>query len=152
MDWMLMPLRRYAEFSGRSRRKEYWMYTLGLVIVMVVLSAIESALGINQMVLGVYGPLTAILMVATFVPGIAVGVRRLHDTNRSGWWLLALLVPYALFGAGMASTNSALIMAGGLLVLVVAIVLLVFFVSDGTKGANRFGEDPKNPTNAEVFA
>jgi uncharacterized membrane protein YhaH (DUF805 family) len=129
MDWMLMPLRRYAEFSGRSQRKEYWMFFLFQVIVVVVLGIIEGMLGLTGMVAGAYGPLTMLFWLAVLIPGIAVGIRRLHDTDRSGWWLLLAFVP-----------------------LVGAIVLLVFFVSDGTHGPNRFGPDPKNPGQAEAFA
>lgn len=129
MDWMLMPLRRYAEFSGRSRRKEYWMFFLLQLIVYVVLSVIEGALGLTGMIAGAYGPLTALFALGFLIPGIAVGIRRLHDTDRSGWWLLLAFVP-----------------------LVGAIVLLVFFVMDGTNGPNRFGPDPKNPGQAEAFA
>src|SRR5688572_17106125 len=92
MEWMLMPLKRYAEFSGRSRRKEYWMYLLGLIIVGIVVGLIESALGLGP-VIWLYGPLTALLLVATFVPSLAVGVRRLHDTDRVGWWILLPVVP-----------------------------------------------------------
>ena len=129
MDWMLMPLRRYAEFSGRSQRKEYWMYTLFLFIVSIVIGIIEGILGINTMIGGVYGPLTVLLLLGTLVPSIAVGIRRLHDTDRSGWWLLIALVP-----------------------LIGAIVLLVFYVSDGTSGSNRFGPDPKGQVDAATFA
>jgi len=129
MDWMLMPLRRYAEFSGRSQRKEYWMFYLFCVIVAVVLNVVESIVGLSGMVGGVYGPLTSLFLLGILVPSIAVGIRRLHDTDRSGWWLLIALVP----------------IVGG-------IVLLVFFVTDGTHGPNRFGPDPKNPGQAEAFA
>lgn len=129
MDYMLMPLRRYAEFSGRSRRKEYWMFTLLMVIAGIVIGTVEGILGINTMVGGIYGPLTTLLILATIVPSIAVGIRRLHDTDRSGWWLLICLIP-----------------------LIGSLVLLYFFVSDGTSGPNRFGPDPKDPGQAEAFA
>jgi uncharacterized membrane protein YhaH (DUF805 family) len=127
MDWMLMPLRRYAQFSGRSRRKEYWMYTLFVVLVSLIAGAIDGALGLAGE--SGYGPLGGIFTLATLIPSIAVGIRRLHDTDRSGWWLLIALIP-----------------------LIGALVLLFFFVSDGTGGPNRFGPDPKNPGQAEVFA
>lgn len=127
MEWMLMPLRRYAEFSGRSRRKEYWMFVLGYVIVAVVLNIVEGILGLTGMV-GPYGPLTALFMLAILVPSIAVGIRRLHDTNRSGWWLLLGLVP-----------------------LIGAIVLIIFFVSDGTSGDNQYGPDPKGTAPVHAF-
>ena len=129
MDWMLMPLRRYAEFSGRSQRKEYWMFVLFQIIVVVVLGIVEGALGLTGMVAGVYGPLTALFLLAVLIPGIAVGIRRLHDTDRSGWWILLSFVP-----------------------IIGAIVLIVFFVMDGTRGPNRFGPDPKDPGQAEAFA
>lgn len=129
MDYALMPLRRYAEFSGRSRRKEFWLFELLLVVVSIVVGLIEGMLGINTMVGGLYGPLTTLFALGTIVPSIAVGIRRLHDTDRSGWWLLIALVP-----------------------IIGALVLLFFYVSDGTKGPNRFGADPKDPGQAEAFA
>jgi uncharacterized membrane protein YhaH (DUF805 family) len=128
MEWMLMPLRRYAEFSGRSRRKEYWMFTLGVVIAVVVLSIVEGILGLAQTV-GPYGPLSALLLVALIIPSIAVGIRRLHDTNRSGWWLLISLIP----------------LVGGL-------ILLYFYVLPGTTGPNDYGPDPLSANPSEVFA
>ncbi|MEO6389020.1 MAG: DUF805 domain-containing protein [Croceibacterium sp.] len=129
MEWMLMPLRRYAEFSGRSQRMEYWMYTLFIVVLSIVTNIVETVLGINGMVAGLYGPLTVLLLLATLIPSIAVGIRRLHDTDRSGWWLLIVLVP-----------------------IIGAIVLLVFYVMDGTEGSNRFGPDPKEPPHSATFA
>ncbi len=143
MDWMLMPLRRYADFSGRSRRKEYWMYFLFVIIVSVVLHIVDRALGLgggSSSSMSTAGPqigagasyhagvLGIIFSLATLVPSIAVGVRRLHDTDRSGWWLLIAFVPF-----------------------IGAIVLLVFFLLDGTPGPNRFGANPKDPTPASAF-
>jgi uncharacterized membrane protein YhaH (DUF805 family) len=152
MEWMLMPFRRYADFNGRSQRKEYWMFVLFMVIVAVVLSFLEGAVGLSGMVLGVYGPLSAIFALAVLIPSLAVGVRRLHDTDRSGWWLLSVYVPYGLVIVGTLMGN--LILAGGLglVALVCAIVLIVFLASDGTHGSNRFGGDPKGQVDPEVFA
>ena len=129
MEWMLMPLKRYADFSGRSRRKEYWMFVLGVFIAIIVLSIIEGILGLSGMVGGVYGPLTTIVGLAVIIPGIAVQVRRFHDQDRSGWFVLLSLIPFI----------------GGLAV-------LVFMFLEGTRGPNRFGPDPKDPANAAVFA
>lgn len=143
MEWMLLPLKRYAQFSGRSRRKEYWFFFLFLLIVSMVLMALDSMLGLGGstsrdfersatgMSASYYssaGILTFIFALATFIPNLAVAIRRLHDTDRSGWWLLIGLIP-----------------------LVGAIVLLVFFLTDGTRGPNRFGPDPKE-TPADVAA
>ena len=129
MEWMLMPLKRYADFSGRSRRKEYWMFVLGVFISAIILSIIEGVLGLSGMVGGVYGPLTTIFFLAIIIPSIAVQVRRFHDQDKSGWFVLLALIPFL----------------GGLIV-------LVFMCLEGTKGPNRFGPDPKDPAGAEVFA
>lgn len=151
MEWMLMPLKRYADFSGRSRRKEYWMYTLFLIIVAVVVGVVEGVLGLSQMV-GPYGPITALFALATLVPNIAVSVRRLHDTNRSGWWILLPIIPYAVVAFLLLSGNLAMAGIAGMVALVAVIALLVFMVLDGTKGDNRFGPDPKGADHQEVFA
>ncbi len=124
-----MPLKRYTDFSGRSRRKEYWMFVLGVFIVAVVLGIIEGILGLSGMVAGAYGPLTAIFLLGIIVPSIAVQVRRFHDQDKSGWFVLLALIPFL----------------GGLIV-------LVFMCLEGTKGPNRFGPDPKDPASVDVFS
>jgi len=129
LEWMTLPLKRYTDFSGRSRRKEYWMFVLGIIIAAIVLGIIESVLGLSGMVGGVYGPLTVIFMLAIIVPSIAVQVRRFHDQDKSGWFVLISLIPFV----------------GG-------IIVLVFMCLEGTKGPNRFGPDPKDPAGSEVFA
>lgn len=127
MEWMLMPLQRYADFSGRSRRKEYWMFLLGVVIVAIVLGLIEGATGLAGMV-GPYGPLSALLLLGIIVPSIAVQVRRFHDQDKSGWFVLIGFIP----------------LIGG-------IIVLVFMCLEGTKGPNQYGDDPKGAGNAETF-
>ena len=129
LDWMTMPLKRYTDFSGRSRRKEYWFFVLGGFIVAVVLGLIEGILGLSGMVAGAYGPLTAIFLLGIIVPSIAVQVRRFHDQDKSGWFVLLALIPFI----------------GGLAV-------LVFMCLEGTKGSNRFGPDPKDSAGSEVFS
>lgn len=148
IDWAKRPIQKYADFSGRAPRAEYWWWTLAIIVVAIVISIIESILGLNQMV-GPYGPLSLIFMLALLVPGLAVTARRLHDTNRSGWWMLVAVIPYAILGfmAGSATASgdmSAMATAGlfGIVALVGAIVLLVFMVLPGNKGDNRFGPDP----------
>jgi uncharacterized membrane protein YhaH (DUF805 family) len=165
MKWMLLPLKRYAEFSGRSRRKEYWMFYLGVVLLYVLLGVFlvaAGASGLNaatpegitgldgfaMVIVGVMG----LVWLALLIPGIAVGVRRLHDIDRTGWWLMAGYGPYllgmALFFGGMAIVGAiltALSYAG-------FILLFIFSLLDGTRGANRFGEDPKEVSHESVFA
>lgn len=148
VDWAKRPLQKYADFTGRAPRAEYWWYALALIVVVIVLSIIESILGLRGMVFGIYGPLTALLWVATIVPGLAVGVRRLHDTSRSGWWLL-LLVPYLITVLmavrAMAAGSMAGLASAGLLSLigiVCCIGFLVLMVLPGTPGDNRYGPNP----------
>jgi len=129
MEWALLPLKRYAEFSGRSRRKEYWLFVLLLIPIYIAAMAIDFVIGLNTVVVGLYGPFYLLTALALLVPSIAVGVRRLHDIDKSGWWLLITLIP-----------------------LIGAIVLLVFACTAGTAGPNRFGPDPKQPDLGEVFA
>ena len=112
MNWYLDVLKKYAVFDGRARRMEFWMFALFNCIVAVVLSIIEYMLGI-------FG-LSALYSLAVLLPSIGVSIRRLHDTDRSGWWLLICLVP-----------------------VIGIIVLLVFYFMEGTSGDNRFGADPK---------
>ena len=141
MEWMLMPLRRYADFSGRSRRKEYWMWTLFILIVYLVCFALIGAGGFftsmfdpsvepQITVVGWLGfGLLGIFALAIFIPALAVTIRRLHDQDKSGWFILLQFIPYI----------------GG-------IILLVFMCLEGTKGENRFGPDPKGQNIADVFA
>jgi uncharacterized membrane protein YhaH (DUF805 family) len=170
MNWMLMPLKRYADFKGRSRRKEYWMWVLFQCIVVIVLSVLDRILGLGGQSAVQTGPvtagtpgfgysgfanfgvLTAIWYLATLVPNLAVAVRRLHDIDRTGWWILMPLVPYLLgavmAGIGVATGNFALLGGAGLVMVVgfvLAIVLLVFNCLPGTQGPNRFGPDPLDP-------
>ena len=128
MEWMMMPLQRYADFSGRSRRKEYWMFLLGVVLVAIVLGIIEGVAGLSGMVGGVYGPLTTLLLLGIIIPSIAVQVRRFHDQDKSGWFVLLGFIPFV----------------GGLIV-------LVFMCLEGTKGPNQYGPDPKGEGSAETF-
>jgi uncharacterized membrane protein YhaH (DUF805 family) len=118
IDWAMRPLQKYADFSGRAPRAEYWWFYLLIIVLYVVATIVDSILGLEGTA-GPYGLITALAMVAVLVPSIAAGVRRLHDTDRSGWWLLIALIP-----------------------LIGAIVLLVFFVIEGTKGDNQYGPDP----------
>jgi uncharacterized membrane protein YhaH (DUF805 family) len=118
MEWYLKVLKNYVGFSGRARRKEYWMFTLFNLIALVVMSVLDRMLGLAGEA-GV-GILYTVYALAVLLPSLAVSVRRLHDIDKSGWWMLLVLVPF-----------------------IGAIVLLVFAVMEGTRGDNRFGADPK---------
>ena len=174
MSYMLLPLKRYAEFSGRSRRMEYWMFVLFQILVYAALMMLMVVLG-GAAVLGggdptalaaagggalLVGAIYLLFSLAMLIPSLAAGVRRLHDTNRTGWWILAPLAPYVLmfvaFGMAANSPDSGaagvLAMVSGLAVFGLAITLLIFLLLDGTRGPNRYGADPKGGASAEVFA
>jgi uncharacterized membrane protein YhaH (DUF805 family) len=143
MEWMLMPFRRYAEFNGRSRRMEYWMFALLNAIVAGVLIALMMAGGFSFPTMGedgavvpqAPGPLfwvgAGLLLVwflATIVPVIAVGVRRLHDRDMSGWWYLGFIVLSMIPVVGF----------------IASLAMIVIFLLPGTPGPNRYGPDPKS--------
>src|SRR5262245_7416565 len=111
MQWYLDVLKKYAVFEGRARRKEYWMFVLFNFIIAFGLGIVDGVVGLNKGGVGILGLLYNL---AVLVPSIAVGVRRLHDTGRSGLWYLLMFV----FCIGW-------------------IVLLVFFVQEGTSGNNE---------------
>lgn len=147
IDWAKRPLQRYAEFSGRAPRAEFWWYVLAVIVVSLVATILESLLGIGNM-LGAYGPLTGIVALGLLIPNISVSVRRLHDTNRSGWWLL-LAVPYLVavgfIMRGMLTGDPSAFATGGLLSLLgfaCFLVLVVFWVMAGSAGSNKYGPDP----------
>lgn len=119
MNWYIKVLKKYAVFSGRARRKEYWFFVLFNILISIVFSVIDVAVG-SFSEGAAMGFLGGIYTLAVLIPSIAVGVRRLHDTDRSGWWFLIVLVPFV----------------GG-------IIFLVFMVLDGKPGQNRFGPNPK---------
>ncbi|MEL7189336.1 MAG: DUF805 domain-containing protein [Pseudomonadota bacterium] len=159
MGWMIMPFQRYFDFQGRSRRMEYWMFFLLNMIVGLVLAgpfyfsmmsatfdaaasgasdeaaaaAVFGSMGTFSTIgLGLYG----LYSLAAFIPGLAVAVRRLHDRDMSGWWILGVVVVSFIPLIGLLGS--------------IAFIVLMFL--PGTDGPNRFGPDPKKPYDEEVFA
>ncbi len=148
IDWATRPLKKYATFSGRAPRAEYWWFYLLSIILYIVATVIDSLLGLS--IVGPYGPVTLLVAIGLLIPYLAATVRRLHDRNHSGWWVLAPFLPYAIVIALVAQaggdlTTSTSVGAVGILTIVAgiaAIVLFVFLVLPGTKGPNGYGEDP----------
>ncbi len=153
MEWMLMPLRRYADFSGRSRRKEYWMYTLlqiivSFVLVMLLFLTWPGIMGAmsgtgDPMASSEPGVLSYIVMgllglwfIGTLVPSIAVVVRRFHDQDKTGWIYLGLIAVGFLPFIGIIGS----------------IAQIVFMCLEGTRGPNKYGPDPKDPSQAGAFS
>ncbi|MFB5268230.1 DUF805 domain-containing protein [Paenibacillus enshidis] len=120
MNWYVSVLKNYVGFQGRARREEYWMFVLFNFGVTIVLSVLEALLGIGQVLTTIYG-------LAVLLPSLAVGARRLHDTGRSGWWLLLNLIP-----------------------LIGSIILIVFMIQDSRFGDNQYGPNPKHGANPNL--
>ena len=114
MNWYLKVLKHYADFNGRARRQEYWMFVLFNIIFAFVAGALDAALGSWGAIGGLYG-------LALLIPGLAVSVRRLHDIGKSGWMLLIALIP-----------------------LIGTIWLIILLATDSTPGNNQYGNNPKN--------
>lgn len=120
MNWYLKVFRQFGDFSTRARRQEYWMFVLFNIIFAIAAMVVDNILGTTMDPLP-YGVVYALYALAALIPGLAVAVRRLHDTGRSGWWILIAIVP----------------LIGG-------IVLLVFLCQDSQAGSNEYGPNPKD--------
>lgn len=164
IDAVKSVLTQYVGFSGRARRSEYWYWILATLLLGIVIGIIEGALGLGT---DTSGPISSLINLALFLPGLAVAFRRLHDTGRSGWWiggfylgLIFFVIVLLVIGlsASEASENTSLTaglglfaIVGGLLALIYGIFLLVFFCQDSDKGPNKYGPNPKNEGNYEIF-
>ena len=115
-------LKKYAVFSGRARRKEYWYFILFNILINIVLSVVDGLTGNFDPATNI-GLLSGIYTLAILIPSIAVSVRRLHDTGRSGWWLLISFVPLIGF-----------------------FVLLFFMLQNSKAEQNKYGNNPKKLT------
>ena len=113
MNWYLKVLKQYADFNGRARRKEYWMFVLFNMIFAIVAATLDYVIGSSGILFGLY-------VLALLIPGLAAGVRRLHDVGKSGWMMFITLIP----------------LIGG-------IWLLVLMATDSNPGENQYGANPK---------
>ena len=116
MEWYIGVLRQYAVYTGRARRKEYWMFFLFSAIVTVILNVFD-------LLFSSFGLASLVYSLAVFLPATCVSIRRLHDTGRSGWWLLLCFIPILGF-----------------------LVLVFFLALEGVNGENEYGLDPKYET------
>ena len=119
MNWYLHVLKKYAVFKGRARRQEYWYFLLFNILISFALSMVDAMIGSPGAAEG-GGLLGTVYSLAVLIPSIAVGVRRLHDIGKPGWWMLIGLIP-----------------------LIGLLVLIYFFVQDSHPGSNEYGPNPK---------
>jgi uncharacterized membrane protein YhaH (DUF805 family) len=125
MEWMFLPLQRYADFSGRSRRKEFWLFSLGSMLAYIVFGAVFIASAVTDagefsVSTGITGAVFLAMALALVVPSLAVQVRRFHDQGKSGWLVLLNCIPY-----------------------IGCWIVLVMMCLDGTPAGNAYGPDPK---------
>ncbi len=117
MEWFMKALRQYAVFTGRARRKEYWFFVLFYILIAIGLGFIDSVLGLGS---EGYGLLSGLFGLAMLLPALGVAVRRMHDTGRSGWWILVSFIPFVGW-----------------------LIFIWFATRDGEPGPNAYGPDPK---------
>lgn len=129
MNWYLKVIKEhYADFNGRARREEYWMFTLFNLIFSIVISLIFTGIGFAIDVPAI-AAITYVYTLALLIPSLAVLVRRLHDVGKSGWFFLISLIP-----------------------LIGPIYILVLLCTDSENGTNKWGDNPKAPSNREIDA
>lgn len=148
VEWALLPIQRFGQFSGRAPRAEYWWFYLATIIIGFIAGIIDRIIGSDIGILGL------VVNLALLVPTLAVTVRRLHDTERTGWWILAPVGPLAalaitagagIFDGSLETSPSTGFWISLFLLIVAAIVLFIFMILPGTDGPNRYGEDPYKP-------
>ena len=125
MELAFVPYKKYFDFSGRARRKEYFLFNIFAVIILVISFFIDILIGTYDEELG-WGLFSGIYLIFFFIPALAVSIRRLHDWDKSGWFLLLNLIPF-----------------------VGQLIVFVFMCIPGNVGANRFGPGPKAPSDYE---
>jgi len=128
VNWYREALRKYATFEGRARRREYWYFVFGNFLAMIALMTVDLTIGTFNETAEI-GLFSGLFTLAILIPSFAVTVRRLHDTDRSGWWVLISFIP--ILGT---------------------LVLLVFTLLDSQPGANRFGANPKDVIGSSATA
>jgi len=126
MNWYIEVLKKYATFSGRARRKEFWLFGLFHILATIMFLFLDGLIGTLDLQSGL-GILTSVYILLTAIPHLAVTVRRLHDAGRSGWWYLILLLP-----------------------LIGPIILLIFCVQNSQPGENQYGINPKDANFYEI--
>lgn len=168
MNWYLKVIKNYAGFSGRARRKEYWMFALFNIIFLTIAAILDNIFGTTFKTPSLYGAKASIpygyiytlYSLAIFLPGLAVMVRRLHDIGKSGMFILILigamfaaailsgLISLATGGVGSMITFPLLMIA----ILGVSIWFLVLLCTDSQPGENKYGPNPKDPSQPGTFS
>lgn len=144
--------KQFANFEGRARRKSFWLFILFHIIVVLVLSVITNPIFVDIR-FNPFNPIVMIYWIITLIPFIAIKVRRLHDTGRSGWWILLqsileiIIISLRFYDTGRSGWRVLL----GFIYILVIIILLIFFLLDSTPGDNKYGPNPKGEVKCTVI-
>lgn len=141
MQWITGPLQNYAVFTGRSRRTEFWGFCVVVGALTLLAKYIDSLDGSRVPVAAGMGIIELVVFLMLLLPFVSVTVRRLHDTDRAGWWVMLLYIPYLSTIAARGNRSLQLVTAGALVM--GAIALAVLLIMPGVPGANRFGNNPR---------
>ncbi|MDR0790268.1 MAG: DUF805 domain-containing protein [Bacteroidales bacterium] len=145
MNYFIKCLKNYAVFTGRARRKEYWLFYLFYVIFLVVAMVLDNVLGIASKTLH-YGPIYGVFCLALLVPTLAVSVRRLHDIGKSGWWMLIFYLASVVLSVLMTLLITVvpfIVFFVAIAIMAIAIWMLIWVCKDSQMGDNQYGEYPK---------
>ncbi len=141
MHWVIAPFKKYADFSGRSRRVEFWSFSVLFVALTLAANFIDAMDGVRVPVAAGMGVMELSISLMLLLPFLAVGARRLHDTGRSGWWMMLLYFPYLGWIISRDNPRAELMSLGALTIGFVALV--IFLVLPGSEMENRYGPNPR---------
>lgn len=146
MKWYLKALRQYFDFTGRARRTEFWMFVWVSCVIAFVLAVLDRVLELAPAGNFGGGPLNTVYQLATVVPTLAAGARRLHDVGHSGWWQLAPAAPFALLLVPGLLTSWELALIGYTVWFGVSIAYVAYLATSGDPDPNKWGFNPKSNT------
>jgi uncharacterized membrane protein YhaH (DUF805 family) len=141
MKLLFEPFRKYAVFAGRSTRTEFWVFAFLYLGLTMAANYIDALDGIRRPVAGRFGMAELVVSLVLLMPLLSVGARRLHDSGRSGWWMMMLYIPYLGWTLARNSSSAELMSLGG--VAVGFIALMVFFLLPGDGAHNEYGASPR---------
>lgn len=141
MDWITSPFRKYADFTGRATRREFWFFILVYSVAVLAANFFDALDGTRVVVAARMGAAELTLSILLLLPLLSTSARRLHDSDRSGWWMMLLYLPYVGWVAAQNRPDAVLVVSGAILVGFVALVVLLLL--PGSPMENRFGPNPR---------